>query len=237
MEVLGGFASIDAANQLIDVTARLNPVGRRRANELLVARPSWAQQLLQSVAKGETPASQITAMHRDKLLRHRSTDVAQRAKDLLGEQSDRASVVAKYQSLLSRGGNQNRGQELFRKVCSSCHRLEGFGNNVGPDLAALRNRGAAYMLTNILDPNREVDARYESYSVITDDGRSISGLLGKDSATSIELTQADGTVVTVSKDDIDHLQATGRSLMPEGLERDLGEQGIADVIAWLVRMP
>ena len=237
VEVLGSFASVDAANQLIDVTSRLNPVGRRRANELLVARPNWARQLLQSVADGETPPSQIAAMHRDKLLRHRAKDVAKRASELLGGQSDRASVVAKYEPLLTRRGDQARGQKLFGKVCSSCHRLEGFGNNVGPDLAPLRNRGAAYMLTNILDPNREVDARYESYSVITDDGRSISGLLGKDSATTIDLTQADGTVVTVSKDDIDHLQATGRSLMPEGLERDLGEQGIADVIAWLVQTP
>lgn len=234
VEVLGSFTSIDAADQLISVSPGLNPVGRRRANELLVSRPSWARQLLQSISNDETPRNLISAMHRDKLLRHRAVDIAKLAKELFGEQTDRATVVAKYQSLLTRSGDQSRGKTLFRKVCSSCHRLEGHGNNVGPDLAPLRNRGAAYMLTNILDPNREVDARYESYSVITEDGRSISGLLGKDSASSVELTQADGTLVTVSKDDIDHVQATGRSLMPEGLERDLGEQGVADVIAWLI---
>lgn len=90
------------------------------------------------------------------------------------------------------------------------------------------------MLTNILQPNREVDSRYEAYSVVSTDGRSMTGLLINDSAESIELLQANGVKVAVEKSDLDLLQATGRSLMPDGLERDLGQQGIADVIAYLV---
>ena len=237
VEVLGRFSSDDAATQLIRVAPRLNPVGRRKANELLVARTSWARQLLQAVSSGDLPPTQIAAIHRDKLLRHRDAKIAELAKQLFDEKSDRVSVVAKYQSQLKQSGDPKRGRELFRKVCSSCHRLDGLGKNVGPELAPLRNRGAAYMLTNILDPNREVDPRYESYTVITKDGRSISGLIGSDSATSFQLTQADGNAVSILKNEIEELEATGRSLMPEGFERDLGEEGLADLIAWLIRHP
>ena len=65
------------------------------------------------------------------------------------------------------------------------------GTHVGPDLQPLRNRGAQIMLVNIVDPNREVDARYEAYTVLTADGKTYSGILTRDSSTSVELLQAE----------------------------------------------
>lgn len=236
-EVLANFSSPRAAEVLIGVLPSLPPTGRRRALELLTSRATWAATLVRALADDVVSVSQLSASYRNGLLRHRDKDVALLAAEVLGAvvESDRARVVASYTKLLDRTGNVERGKALFRKSCATCHRLDDHGSNVGPNLAPLRNRGAAFMLTNILDPNREVDARYEAYNVVTTDGRSISGLLQSDGVASIELIQADKTVLSVSKADIELLTATGRSLMPEGLEKDLGEQGIADVIAYLVQ--
>ena len=90
------------------------------------------------------------------------------------------------------------------------------------------------MLSNILDPNREVDPRYEGYTVLSDDGKWISGLLESDTDTSVELRLADGALSRLDKVDVDVLKSTGQSLMPEGLEQDLGKQGLADIIAYLI---
>ena len=83
------------------------------------------------------------------------------------------------------------------------------------------------MMINILDPNREVDPRYEAFQVTNELGRSFSGILIADNTDTIELLQADGSTVKIDKREVEEVHATGRSLMPEGLERELTEQGIA----------
>ena len=93
------------------------------------------------------------------------------------------------------------------------------------------------MLTNILDPNREVDSRYEAYSIVTNDGQVLNGILASETASSVSLLQADGKTASTDLNNIDEMKATGKSLMPEGLEQDLTDRGLADVIAYLIQPP
>jgi putative heme-binding domain-containing protein len=169
------------------------------------------------------------------LLRHRDKSIAQLATAAFGAPTNRTTVVEQLTPLLHSKGDPVRGKRAFEKVCAACHRLEQVGSQVGPDLQPLRNRGAHFMLIHILDPNREVDSRYEAYNVLTADGMAHTGILILDSNTTIELLLADGKPVTIRKDEIEEFQATGRSLMPEGLEQELKPQGIADVIAYLIQ--
>ena len=235
VEELGTFSSMPAAQTLLDAAASLPPTGRRRAYDLMTSRTTWSELLLESIRTNKTSFNQITASQRDRLLRHKNRTIAKRARELLGADSDRAQIVKQYHVLLSHNGDVTRGKALFGRVCSSCHRLDDVGTNVGPDLTPVRNRGASYLLTNILNPNGEVDSRYVAYTLTTSDGRVISGLLLRDTEAFLELRQADNSIVSLEKDQIESLTATGRSLMPEGLERDLGQQGIADVIAYLLQ--
>lgn len=231
VDATGRFTDPDAAELLLTAARSLPPAARRRAYDLLVSQRVWANRLAQAIVDGDIDANQISAVHRERLLRQPLSDEAREA---VGKSTDRAEVVATFQQVLDGSGSASRGRALFQKVCATCHRLDEFGTNVGPDLAPLRNRGAAYLLTNILDPNREVDPRYEAYTIVTTDGRTISGLLVSDTAAAATLQQPDNKRTTIAKHDIEILQATGRSLMPEGLERDLGKQGLADVVAYLV---
>ncbi len=147
--------------------------------------------------------------------------------------SKRADVIGAYQKALEIKGNAATGKELFKKNCMACHRLEGIGEQIGAELGAIKERGNATILLNILDPNREVLPKFLAYVLVTDAGRSITGMITAETATSITIRRADGTSETVLRVNIDELRSTGMSFMPEGLETTIDVQGMADLLAYL----
>ncbi len=85
----------------------------------------------------------------------------------------------------------------------------------------------------VLDPNQAVDPRYVQYTAATDDGRIYSGIVTNETATGLSLTDAQGQSVTVLRGNLEELQTQGRSLMPEGLERQITPTALADVLAYI----
>ena len=127
-----------------------------------------------------------------------------------------------------------RGKAVFKKTCATCHRLETEGIEVGPDLlSALRNKTPETLLTDILDPSREVDPRYINYVVSDKAGRVFTGMIVAETASSVTLRRAENAEDTILRSRIDEIQATAKSLMPENLETQLGKQDVADLIAYL----
>ncbi len=139
-----------------------------------------------------------------------------------------------YKPALSLAGNSTRGKEHFKKICSVCHRLESVGTEIGPNLATLQNRGAETILLNVLDPNREVNPQYANYILVTTEGRSITGLVAAETATSVTLKRQENASDTVLRANIEELKSTGQSIMPEGMEKQLDQQALADLIAYLL---
>src|SRR5207244_12981039 len=126
-----------------------------------------------------------------------------------------------------------RGQKVFAKTCSACHKLGGVGNEVGPDLASLNDKSTDYLLVAVLDPNRAVEARYVSYVAETKSGLTLTGVLTAETGSSVTIVGADGKAQTVLRTDLESLSSTGKSAMPDGLEKDLSPQDLADVMAHL----
>jgi len=89
-------------------------------------------------------------------------------------------------------------------------------------------------LTHILDPNREVSPNYVEYVVELDDGRTVTGLVSDDTATGLTLRKAENVRETVLRRNIEAMYATGKSLMPEGMEQKLTPQEAADLVAFLL---
>jgi putative heme-binding domain-containing protein len=150
--------------------------------------------------------------------------------------SPRVDVVETYRDVLDMEGESERGRLAFRKICAACHRAEGQGHEIGPNLATMQNRGAETILVNVLDPNREVDPKYVSYLVATEDGRTLTGMIAAETATSITLKRAENATDVVLRIDVEHLQSSRQSIMPEGLEKQLDKQALADVIAYLLSL-
>jgi putative heme-binding domain-containing protein len=130
-------------------------------------------------------------------------------------------------------GDAKRGQEVFKKNCATCHRVAALGIDVGPDIADTRTKTLSAMLNDIIAPNAAIDANYVNYVVTTKDGRILTGLLTAETASSITLVRAEKQSDVVLRKDVDEIASTGISLMPEGLEKSISVQEMADVLRFL----
>lgn len=206
---------------------------RGHALDALMSRDAWLTQLLAGIEKKQILARELDAARRQRLLTHRTPVIRRRAEQLFAvdSNSDRKQLLAKYKSALTLQGNRLRGAELFKKHCSVCHRLADVGVVVGPDLKSLTDKSPAAMLVAMLDPNRAVESKYISYTAVTTDGRTFSGLLAAESGNSITLKEAKGKEHVILRTDLEVLVSSSKSTMPEGLEKGLKPQDIADVIA------
>jgi putative heme-binding domain-containing protein len=200
-----------------------------------MGRDAWLRQLLRGMEKNEVPAAQIDAKHRERLLRHKDQQLQKDAAKLFAgaTRPDREKVVHDYREVTSMSGDAIRGKRLFAKTCAACHRLQDVGNEVGPDLAALSNKTPQYLLIEILAPSKNVDSRYIEYVALTKNGRTFTGILASESATSITLRGQEGKEQVLLRSELEELQSSGKSMMPEGLEKDLSKQDLADLIAYV----
>ncbi len=131
-----------------------------------------------------------------------------------------------------------RGRHLFfnpATLCSSCHIAEGRGAAVGPNLTTVaRASDRARLITSILEPSREIGPLYSAKQVTLHDGRQLSGIpVLPDQNGILNLIQPGGALLPAPRDQIAHIQDTGVSLMPEGLELALTLQDFRDLLAYL----
>ena len=217
----------------------MSPRIRQAAGDVLFSRPQWATAVLDAIDGGKLALADLDPTRLKLLQSSTQGDLRARVERLTTTlaASPRAEVLANYQSALKLTGQAARGRTWFQKICASCHRLEGVGSEVAPSLAAIKNRGAEAILLNLLDPNREVNPQYVNYLAVLADGRTVSGMIAGESATSITLRRAENATDTLQRSDIEELRSTRQSLMPEGLERQLDPQAVADVIAYLLSVP
>ena len=125
------------------------------------------------------------------------------------------------------------GKKLFTQHCGTCHHFKGIGQKVGPDLTTLKNRSTKALLTAIIDPGAAVEDKYVSYSVLTFDGVVHAGIIAGETSTAIEMRLADGKTKTVLRSDIERLHTTGKSLMPEGMEKNITSEQMSHLIAFI----
>lgn len=214
------------------------PQLRGRILDVLAARPAGQQALVDALKRGDVKAADIDAARRQQLLARLKGDLRSQAEALLAGSVDgnRREVIEGYQSALTLSGNLEQGTAVFKKSCAACHKLGEVGHAVGPDLTALSDRSPVAMLTHVLDPNRAVEAKFLSYTLITTDGRTFNGMLASETSTSVTLLAQENKQHVVLRSEIDELAASGKSLMPDGVEKDLSPQSMADLFAYLATL-
>ncbi|MDX2037518.1 MAG: HEAT repeat domain-containing protein [Isosphaeraceae bacterium] len=212
-----------------------SPATRSQVLEILLSREPWTRDLLSSLEDDCTPARDVVGVPRDRLLNH--ADPAVRGRSVAVFQpttTPRDAVVDLYRPALSKRGDREHGAELFRKHCANCHRFAGgAGAEVGPDLSTIGDKPVEAVLIALLDPNRAVESRYATYTVSTTDGRVLSGLMSNESAHAITIRAAGGKDETLPRSELESVVGSSRSLMPEGFEKELGIDAVADLLAFL----
>ncbi len=212
-----------------------SPALRVQVLEALLTREEGAKAVLDAIEKKEVLPADVDAIRRQRLLQYRSNAVRKRAERLFAGSldSDRQKVIDAYRSVLTLNGDVERGRPLFVKHCAVCHKLAGVGNDVGPDLGSLSDRASQTLLIAVLDPNRAVEARYLQYQATTSGGKQYSGVVTSETSTSVTLTGPDGKPVVILRRDLEALVSTGKSPMPDGLEKELKPQDLADVFEFI----
>ncbi|HKB02153.1 MAG TPA: PVC-type heme-binding CxxCH protein, partial [Gemmataceae bacterium] len=227
--------AIDTPAVLLRLWKGYSPGVRTAVLSALLGRDTWVPAVLDALEKKQILSAEVDAAARQRLLAHASPAVRERAGKLLagGIDADREKVIAAYRPALTKAGDRERGKQIFTKACAACHKVGDVGKGLGPDLTALTDKSPEYLLTNVLDPNRAVEARYVAYTAQTADGRSLVGFLSAETATSITLVATDGKETTILRADLESLVGSGKSVMPEGLEKDVSVEQMADLLTFL----
>src|SRR5262249_12291461 len=135
------------------------PATRREVLEALFARPDRLLKLLDAIEKKQVSAAELDAARVQQLKTHPNAAVRAKAAAVLKAtiNADRVKVVAEYAPALDLKPDAVKGKSLFKTHCAACHKLDGEGHDVGPNLlAALPNKSGEDLLVSVFDPNREV---------------------------------------------------------------------------------
>jgi putative membrane-bound dehydrogenase-like protein len=212
-----------------------SPSVRREILEAMLRQPARVEVLLDEIEAKRMKASELDPLRTRQLMNHASAAIRERSKKLLANNlpADRAKVLHEYQAALKLKGDAKNGREIFKKNCATCHRVAGIGIDVGPDIADTRTKTLDALLNDIIVPNAAIDANYVNYVVATKDGRILTGLLTAETASSITLKRAEGQTDVILRKDLDEIASTGVSLMPDGFEKYVNVQEMADLLGFL----
>lgn len=232
---LAGYSDEKTAHKLLASWDEQTPAARHGILDLLMARAATARILLTSIADKKLARAELGLARENALRNYADAETRALARTLLAAaaDSDRARVLAAYQPALDLTPDALSGKALFARHCANCHRIEGVGHEVGPDISDLRTKTPPQLLVDILNPNQAIDNNYVSYTVTTTTGIVHRGLIAAETPSSIRLRQAEGKSFDLLRSEIESLRSSGVSLMPDGVEKELSPQQLADVIAYV----
>jgi putative heme-binding domain-containing protein len=225
----------DLWQPLLDGFPSDTPAARRAILDGLLASADRTKLLLDAIEAGRIKPSELDPLQAKRLTESRDATIKERAGKLFAAATpaERAQALADYQVTLEMKADAKRGVAIFEKNCAACHKIGTVGVNVAPDISDSRTKTAAQLLGDILLPNRAIDNNFLGYSVRLLDGTVASGILTTETATSITLRQQGGKDLVVARSEIDELKSSGISLMPEGLERQIPPQDMADLLSFI----
>ncbi len=221
--------------QLLPTSGEMSPAVRTALMNSVLQRSERIALLLDEIEAGRMRSSSVDRTAASRLLKHPDEKIRTRARTLLASAvaSDRVKALAKYQSALQMTGHATKGKAVFTKNCATCHRIGETGVDVAPDIADSRTKTPAQLLGDILQPNRAIDAAYIGYTVVLQDGSVLSGVITDETAAAITLKQPGGKSQVIARADIEQLVSSGASLMPDGLEKEIDLQQMADLLKFI----
>ncbi|MGH7138501.1 MAG: PVC-type heme-binding CxxCH protein, partial [Pirellulales bacterium] len=135
-------------------------------------------------------------------------------------------------------GDIRRGQAIFnstKTACATCHAIGYLGGRLGPDLTRIGQvRKDRDLLESIVFPSASLVRSYEPVTVVTTDGLTYNGLLRKDAADEVVLVKSPTEEIRIARDNVEEMRPGSVSIMPQGLDKQLTPQELADLVAFLL---
>lgn len=239
IQTLGKSDSDVIAMLLLERLDAFSAENRPKAVEVLLQRPAWTLMLLTQIEQGNVPKDILSVNQLQRLVSTSNADVAKQIASIYGtiktgRDPSRTFIVAQMRRLVtSREGDPHRGIEVYNKLCGQCHKLHGKGQEVGPEITVNGRGNLEQLLSNVFDPSLVIGKDYQAVTVLTVEGRVLSGLLVEDSPARVVLKMQGGKLETIARDDVDAMKTSDTSLMPEGIEKQLSPEEILDLFAYL----
>jgi len=225
--------AICAGYQSMDSSTGLRPIAVR----ILASRASWAHRLIAEIEGLRIPREVVSA---DMVLQMQSHEDPLLREKLLGlwgavrpTPEEKRVQVERLVLLAQEGGDPLVGKKLFAQHCGKCHRLHGEGGDVGPDLTGYERSNFDFLSLAIADPSAAIREEYTNYRLLTVDGQLLTGLLVDRSEYAVQLRTAEGQTLRFPLTEVESLQASPISLMPEDSLQSLGQREIRDLLSYI----
>ena len=215
---------------------------REDALRMLAARKEWALVLVRFADEWKVPEKHFTpdivrqlSLHRDATI-DASIDRHWKALLLTGPTPEKDREMARMKALLQTGlGDPAKGQAIFAGRCAACHKLFDQGGLIGPELTGYDRQSLEFWLLNTTYPSLEIREGFGTYVAKLKDGRILTGIMDAQGGGSISLKDLAGNRTAVKQADIEKLEASPISIMPEGLLAGLSDAELKDFFAYLMK--
>jgi putative membrane-bound dehydrogenase-like protein len=217
------------------------PLGlRREALRTLAVLGDGGNRLI-AMAREKTLPEALRTEAATALRAHPDRGVRDQAQELFPIRSASGQALPPFGELIRRDGDAGRGQAVFFRAgtnaCGSCHRVQGRGQWIGPDLSTIGTKyGRDQLLRSVLNPSESISYNFHSVVLALSDGRVLTGLPVEDTPDRVVLKLADGQRVSVRHSDVEDRRLSDVSLMPEGLAESMSEQDLVDLLAYLTTL-
>ncbi len=223
-------SSISAEHELRDTACRT-----------LATRRTWALTLLDEVLQWRLRAADIPTDVAQQLRAYEDPQVAKIAERALGAEvtissEEKLDQMKRLQTVLAEQlGDAQQGKAIFMKQCGTCHKIFGEGNSIGPPLDAYERGNLNFWLVAIVEPSAEIREGFQSYAALTTDGRLVSGMIAAQDTSAVTIRSADNQATTIVAEELQELRALKASLMPEDVLKDLTDQQLRDLFAYVMQ--
>ena len=215
---------------------------REDALRAMAGRKEWAKLLVGFVNEWKVPVKHFTIDIVRQMSLHKDADIdaaiARHWKNLLstGPTEAKQKEAARIKAVLKTGlGDPAKGKLQFMARCFVCHKLFGEGGQIGPELTGYDRANADFWLDNLFNPSMEIREGFGAYIVKTKGGQFITGIMDAQDASGIVIKDMAGNKIPVKQADIESMEASPVSLMPEALTTGMGDQDLKDFFAYLMK--
>jgi putative heme-binding domain-containing protein len=205
----------------------------------LKTRPHSARLLLDAVGKGTVPRTDLTDNTILAIRAFGIKDLNAQVEKVWGRyrptpQELEALIEKMRKEVAAKPGDAAKGKLVFEKNCMQCHKFDGKGHDVGPALDGA-DRSVDYILVNVLDPNRVIGQPYYQRVVLLKNGQVKTGLLHAEDDSTLTLKREQAALEVIQKKEIDNEKTIEKSLMPEGLDKNITPEEFRHLVEYLRR--
>lgn len=215
---------------------------REDALRVMAGRKEWAQILVSFVNDWKVPVKHFTIDIVRQLSLHKDADIDaaidKHWRGLLatGPTPEKKREAERIKAVLKTGlGDADKGKLQFTARCFICHKLFAEGGQIGPELTGYDRANVDFWLDNIFTPSLEIREGFGAYIVKTKSGQILTGLMDAQDTKGIVIKDMANNKTALKQSDIEKMEASPISLMPEGMLTGMSDADLKDFFAYLMK--